>query len=575
MAGEAPRLLSAGDVSAELIGSELWHVAIRGQEVVRRIYVAVREEDWGTSLGRVDAITVTQEPDAFRAHLRVVTECRTGRFDWEGVIVGGGEALSFEMRGRALAPLVANRVGICVLHPADTCRGREFAIVGPTGTVTRGRFPVGVMPQRIDHDGLDWSPITDIQELHLSQRDSGRLEFRFDGGPFAFEDQRNYADVTYKSCTQDPPVLPRVFDRPTEIREGVTVTRRGGVRRRVTPADVTVRVDARELPSLPPIGMRFDASHPLDAPAQSILDAVRPRFLRAICADAREIAAAAVPGIPLEIELVGRDEDPAQLDALRSLPRGLLLRTLVRDHHSGRAPHGRVGAVREALGPSGGSVGVAVATLVDLTSYPRDLRGSDIVSWTVNPQVHADDDRSLMENADSIAVSLAAARALAGRRGLCPSLLLAAPGTPDARVDTAMAAAWVLRSVAALASGTRALAASYLSINGPQAPALGAPALSVLKELCGSGAAARLAVTRSGAPDVACLAFRRGNRAVVLAASLVGHERVLTLRLGAKTERLTLEPYGIARRTASCADLALRHQIAVRPPSTARTAPVT
>jgi hypothetical protein len=336
------RRLAAGDVCAELVGAELWHVSIGGREVIRRLFVAVREDDWSTSVARPVGLSVREDANAFRVTLDAVNDTRTGPFPWSATIVGGAGSMRFELRGRAAPPLVVNRVGICVLHPEDSCRGRDYTITSPTGKVTNGRLPRGLLPQRIDADGLDWSAITEIQRLCLGQPDGGLVDFRFTGGPFAFEDQRNYADVTYKSCTQDPPVLPIVFRRRTELREGVEVRRVGGRRRRlVAGSAAVVCVGPTHGAPLPPVGMRLDATRPLDAAGTALLARVRPRFLRATAVDAREVSAAALAGVPLELELAaGVDEanDAARLEALRALPRGMLLRTFVRGDHGEPSP---------------------------------------------------------------------------------------------------------------------------------------------------------------------------------------------------------------------------------------------
>jgi len=52
------RQLTAGSLSAHLVGADLWRIRIRGREVVRRLYVAVREPDWGTVPPTIHEVSV-------------------------------------------------------------------------------------------------------------------------------------------------------------------------------------------------------------------------------------------------------------------------------------------------------------------------------------------------------------------------------------------------------------------------------------------------------------------------------------------------------------------------------------
>src|SRR3954465_14117255 len=118
------RWLRAGPLTVVLDGVDLRYVRLGEVEVVRRIYVAVRDRNWNTIPGVVSELEVDQGEDAFEARFSVRHESHDTAFSWNGSIPGTPDGrISFSMDGRAERDMQYNRIGFCVLHPFRECAG--------------------------------------------------------------------------------------------------------------------------------------------------------------------------------------------------------------------------------------------------------------------------------------------------------------------------------------------------------------------------------------------------------------------------------------------------------------------
>ena len=425
---------------------------------------------------------------------------------------------------------------------ASTIRRRRaqatrYQIDGPGDAASR-RLPRTVLPQVIEH-GRDWPPLAEIERLTVRQADGAEIAFAFSGALFSLEDQRNFGDATYKTCTQDPADFPPRFRAGEAVKQAVEITLAGG--RAVGTAAGPVRWAGRSRPQvLSEFGLWFDPAHPLGSAGQALLESVRPDYLRVSCARPADIRAAAAIGLPLELELLASSASDDVVVAAAELPEGAVRRFLVRDPENPVPPPPLLAQVREALGRHR-KVGLSTAFLSDLTAYRPDLTEADAVGWMIQPQVHAGDDRSVMENCTGHGAIVAAAAELSPGCTTCPAITLAAPGAGDRRVDDDLAGAWVMGSAAALAECTPD-AVAMLFANGPDAPAAGSASARALRvdRQAARGAAARCHVQRPGHRDVLHVRRRRidGNRREP-------HPRPGRRRARGSATRHALDPYQV------------------------------
>src|SRR4051812_17455283 len=96
--------LRAGPLSLIYENGDLRYVKLGDQELVRRIYVAVRDRNWGTVPRLLSQVQMTVHPDSF--HIAYTVENKQGDIDfyWQGEIRGDSQGtLTFSMNGEARA----------------------------------------------------------------------------------------------------------------------------------------------------------------------------------------------------------------------------------------------------------------------------------------------------------------------------------------------------------------------------------------------------------------------------------------------------------------------------------------
>ena len=88
----APELavpLRAGPLRLVFDRGELRWIRLGEREVLRGIYVAVREEGWATVPAELEDLEIEAEPESFRVRFRALHRRGGVRFDWVGLVEGG------------------------------------------------------------------------------------------------------------------------------------------------------------------------------------------------------------------------------------------------------------------------------------------------------------------------------------------------------------------------------------------------------------------------------------------------------------------------------------------------------
>ncbi len=325
--------LRAGPLSLFWEGGDLRTIKLGGREVLRRIYVATRDRNWGTAPNVMSNVVMEVQADAFRIRYDVENRQDDIHFVWHGEIAGDADGtIRFSMDGVAQSTFLKNRIGFCILHPADIAgaRCRVDHIDGSSETAT---LPVLLVP----HQPL--LPFAEMAGMAHEVASGVWAEVRFTGDVFEMEDQRNWTDASFKTFST-PLRLPYPVEVPAGARIAQTVTltlalrdERSDQRVEFTSATepLTFEIDpAAPASPLPPIGLGM-ASHgaPLTATEISRLRALNLRHLRAdlVLADPayparlrQATAEAQALGIPLEIALlISPDSADGELAALRRL----------------------------------------------------------------------------------------------------------------------------------------------------------------------------------------------------------------------------------------------------------------
>lgn len=211
----AARTFAIGALSFEFADGEVRAIRFGGVEVLRNIAYRVRDRDWGTLAPEIAELTVREEQG--RLHIRWRATCTNPegqRIDHAATVDATAATLDFVVEAEARDDFTTNRVGFCILHPADLA-GAPLTVTHGDGRVGESRFPVLIDP---------WQPFTDIRALTHVQG-ANTIDCRLEGETFEMEDQRNWSDASYKTYTR-PLSLPWPYVMPAGARNRQAVSLR-------------------------------------------------------------------------------------------------------------------------------------------------------------------------------------------------------------------------------------------------------------------------------------------------------------------------------------------------------------
>jgi hypothetical protein len=179
--------------------------------------------------------------------------------------------------------------------------------------------------------------------------------------------------------------------------------------------------------------------------------------------------------------------------------------------------------------------------------------GADALAYSLNPQIHASDDLSLVETPAAVGETVRAARSFARTVLVTPVTLRprfnpdapdAPPPAPDPRQASGITAAWTLGVIAALAR-EGAASATFFETKGPRGILVDGrptPVLDVFRAISAPGAAA-VSVSSTRPLRVAGLGVRAPGRLNVVVGSLTSEPQAV--RLEGLSAPLELPPYGV------------------------------
>lgn len=215
--------------------------------------------------------------------------------------------------------------------------------------------------------------------------------------------------------------------------------------------------------------------------------------------------------------------------------------------------------LRTAVGPAAILVVGTNAHFAELNRNRPEGEGWEAACFSVNPQVHASDDESVMANASAQFDAVRSAlRFLGGRPVVVSPVTLrprfnpdatgsVEPPEPDPRQKLPFCAAWTLASLKALAEAG-ASSVTYFETHGAGGVMDGNETYPVFGVLEAAGAFSGASVIQCDSSDdhrVAALALESGGRRRTLIANLTGEP--CGIAVAGHPETLALEPYAVRR----------------------------
>jgi hypothetical protein len=583
------RPLRAGPVTLTWEEGDLRTVKVGGREVLRRVYVAIRDRNWGTVPNELSNLELDVRPDSFEITFDAANRAGEIDFTWRGRVTGTPDGVvRYTLDGVANSTFMKNRIGFCVLHPQEAA-GSRCRIEHADGRVEEAELPVYI---RADQPV---QPFADMGALAHQVEDGLWAEVRFAGDLFEMEDQRNWTDASYKIFS-----TPLRLPYPAEVQAGTRISQSIELRAQDTRQMAAVAAQAPgagltfgPVPGaaprpLPPLGLGM-ASHgqPLSEPEIERLRLLNLGHLRVDLRPAadgmestlrRAAEEARALGVLLEIA-VFLEESPralqAQLERLQAAfvavqpPVAAWLVYPAREVFWGGSPTTEVvAAVRPVLTALAPGAPFASGTDADFIFLQRNLPPLDLVdalAYSITPQVHAFDNLSLVETLGCQAATVASAARLGQGRPVFvgpvtlklrrnPYATAAEPPTPpgelppqvDPRQLSLFGAGWTLGSVKYLAESGAARVTFFETTGwrGVMETAAGSPAPARFASLpgavfplyhvladVGAFAGGDVIPARSADPlAVDGLMLRKGGDVLALVANLAPEARTVTLR---------------------------------------------
>ena len=512
--------IRAGDLSFALDGADLVDVRWGALDIASRMQVTVRDPSWGTVPPSARSASVA--PLADGVGVAIEAEHASGAFTWRATVEAHDRGeLSFTIDGGAERSFDYRRIGVCVLYPWRPYVGATYEATTPQGS-RQGVFPMRIAPQaRVD--GVFRPMIEAFSHLAVTFPGGQVLDVDLQGDLFELEDQRNWTDASFK--TYPTPLAlsePRRMSAGERVRQRVVLRITGAAPPAPEQQAASVRVGARTGATIPPIGMSV-TSEPIDG----------AKYVRVPVAAANpNMEAVSRAQLPLELALA---VDPAKID-VGAIAEGVrdaeLARVLVTRTDEETTSPELVEEVRARLGVSGVPfVGGTSTFFSELNRTPPERNAFDGVAFSISPEVHAVDERSVRETLEIQPQVMAQARELVGDVPIHVSPVVLSADHPEP-----FARAWTIGSLAALINA----GAASVTIDASARAA-------VIARLHGLPA---LATDISDARSIAAVGYEEQGASHVIVVNLLGQPTPFELNSEAQRP---LDPYEVRSCDASTA----------------------
>jgi hypothetical protein len=447
-------------------------------EVLRMIYFALRDHNWNTIPHQIENEEISMRDDGFY----ITFDC-LHRHDgadvlkWSVKINGTPDgAIVYEIQGTMLHDFVKNRAGFCVLHPLSLT-GLSCMLTHPDGHQTEKLFPETVAPE---------NPFKNIKAMAWPAAGSV-FQLSFEGDLFETEDQRNWCDASFKTfCTP----LDKPF--PVSLKRGQTIFQ---------------RITFKPTSPLQPLGQTVNYISLQDTGAKSVVprlgagastefDSLTSEaliFLRAlglhhyridlypasenwVTAFSKEYENAFSLGVPLEVALHLTNNYNEEMEAFSILcqQNKVRLKKVILFQHNALVTGQHLIDAAGKLKRTFPRVSFGAGSNYNFNEINKNrfnASGLDFITFSMDPQEHASDDLTILENAEAMSHLVKSAKKIYGasmsihvspvtlRKRFNPyatnpaDLFIEESKKADPRQKESLAAQWTFASICSLAKG--------------------------------------------------------------------------------------------------------------------------
>jgi len=411
--------LKAGNISITYESGALRWLKYGDIEFLRMIYFAVRDKNWGTVEPVISNEIINRQKNCFAISYDCTFNEGDIKMNWSVTIAGKeNSSIYFEIKGKALSDFQKNRMGFFVLHPIKECAGKEVTIFHTDKTIDEAYFPEFISSHQ---------PFKDVKAMHWEPTTHCKVLLEFSGDIFETEDHRNWTDNNFKTyCTPLSLPFPVMMNKGEEVHQIIKISLEGCATILKELIDnIKITISENEPLPVPSIGVgrafergeiyfeelkalsainfshyRVDIKMNKSDWKSQLFEAIaESKILNAKL----EIALFADKNTAVQVQLFADVfSDEAAIKYITVLPLyskcidSTTLKTILPLLRT-KFIHARIGAGTDAY-------------FTELNRSELDARDLDFIGYSVNPQVHAFDDASLIENTEAQGFTIVSAK---------------------------------------------------------------------------------------------------------------------------------------------------------------------
>ena len=395
--------LTAGPLSLEYADGSLWNISYGNEEVFRRIYLVFQDINWTSRPFIIDNEEWQIDAKSFSAKIQMQGTCDAQNFSVDLLITGSesGE-ISYGFSGTTTETFLKNRLGLCLLHPVEHLAGRTCSLINPDGSIKKSEFPVNISPNQ---------PFLNLAGISHKLESGMVATVKFDGEIFETEDHRNWSDASYKTyCTPISLPFPASIEVGTPIKQSINISldwKESDSFEITEESNIVIHVSDQFIP-LPKIGLGLnsDPSH-LNLSEYVGFEELGIEHLRLSlnCLDASksdvEKALAITRKLNIELDLAVTADNPEKvrtfLGSLGEL--STQIRTVfVFSSQDKTTPVDFIKAAQERVADESKIAGGTDLYFTELNRNPDCANFVERINFSITPQVHSFDDRTLIQN---------------------------------------------------------------------------------------------------------------------------------------------------------------------------------
>jgi hypothetical protein len=395
------RKLVAGPLTLEYSDGSLWNISNGSEEIIRRIYLVFQDINW-TSRPFVIKDEIWQIADrSFSAKIKAQGSHDAKDLSVELVITGSetGE-ITYGFSASTKVSFMRNRLGLCLLHPVAGLAGRECELIKADGAVEISRFPDAISPNQ---------PFLNLSGMRHKLQSGQVVSVNFAGEIFETEDHRNWSDASYKTyCTPISLPFPAQVTPGETLSQNITISISGEHTTAISKSEsavITVGAEEIELPEIG-LGLSEEPAH-LIISEYTEFDQIAIKHLRLSLSGDSQIQSAVEKALlvtrqlKIDLYLAIKAESPKQLKAM--LEPIIELKDQIRSFYifsknDKTTPIGFIQVAEELLGDKSKIIGGTDLYFTELNRNQGSVDFVDQVNFSINPQVHSFDDRTLIQN---------------------------------------------------------------------------------------------------------------------------------------------------------------------------------